>query len=100
MGQSLSLNLDKAGAELILLEDLKKWRRRGLDVLQARVPALREEPKALALLGQTLKTMRWGAKPGGGCIRTGVQIPGPTWGALGKLLKRAFQPAEEGEKER
>jgi hypothetical protein len=83
-----------------LLEDLEKWRRRGLDVLRARVPALREEPEALALLGRTLKTMRWGANPGGGCVRTGVQIPGPTWDALGKLLKRASQPAEEGGKER
>jgi hypothetical protein len=97
---SLSLNVDKAGVELILLEDLERWRPQGLDVLRARVPALREEPEALALLGQTLKTMRWGANPGGACVRTGVQIPGPTWGALGKLLKRASQPAEGGRKER
>jgi hypothetical protein len=97
---SLSLNVEKAGAELILLEDLERWRRKGLDVLRARVPALREEPEALALLGQTLKTMRWGANPGGACVRTWVQIPGPTWVALGKMLKRASQAAEEGRKGR
>jgi hypothetical protein len=93
---SLRLNLEKPGAELILSEDLEKWRRRGVDVLQARFPALREEPEALALLGQTLKTMRWGANPGGGCVRTELQIPGPTLGALGKLLKLASQPDERG----
>jgi len=86
---SLSLNLEKAGAEVILLEDLEKWRREGLDVLQAKVPSLCKEPEALALLGQTLKTMRWRASPGSGCVRTDVQVPGPTWRALGTLLKRA-----------
>jgi hypothetical protein len=86
---SLSLNLDKAGAELILLEDLEKWRREGLDVLQARFPAVREEPEALALLEQALRTVRWRANPGSGCVRTSVQLPGPTWRALGALVKRA-----------
>src|SRR5207244_3571563 len=68
----LSLNLDKAGDELILCEDLEKWRRQGLDVLQARFPGMRKEPAALALVGHTLKVMRWGANPGSGCVRTGV----------------------------
>jgi hypothetical protein len=97
---SLSLNLDKAGAELILLEDLEKWRRRVPDDLQARFPALREEPEALALLGQTLKTMPWGANPGSRCVGTGVRITGPTGRALAALLNRTSQPREEGEKER
>ena len=91
---SLRLNLDKAGEELMLLEDLDKWRREGLDVLQVRYPAIRKEPVALALLGHSLKTMRWGANPGSGCVRTQVRIPGPTWRALGKLLKQAAQPDE------
>jgi hypothetical protein len=93
---SLSLNLDKAGAELIMLEDLEKWRVQGLDVLRAKFPGVREEPEALALLGQTLKTMRWGANPGSKCVRTGVQIPGPTVRAVGKLVERMCRPHEDG----
>src|SRR5262249_53148588 len=57
---SLSLNVDKAGAELLLLEDLERWRAQGPDVLKARFPAVTKESAELALLGQTLKTMRWG----------------------------------------
>jgi serine/threonine-protein kinase len=92
---SLRLNLEKAGAELILSQDLEKWRRQGFGVLQARVPFLCEEPEVLALLGQTLKTMRWGAKPGSGCVRTRVQIPGPIVRALGKAMERASRPHKE-----
>jgi len=88
----LSLNVEKAGAELILLEDLERWRLQGLDVLQAKFPTLRKEPEALALLGQALQTMRWGANPGSGCVRTSVRINGPTEKALRDLLKRQSQP--------
>jgi hypothetical protein len=93
---SLSLNLEKAGAELILLDDLEKWRLQGLDVLQARFPGVREEPEALALLGPTLKTMRWGATPGSECVQIWVQIPDPTVRALGKLAERMSRPYEDG----
>src|SRR5262249_9794447 len=41
---SLTLNLEVAGAELILQEDLEKWRLRALDTLQARFPGTRQEP--------------------------------------------------------
>jgi hypothetical protein len=97
---SLSLNVEKAGGGADLAGRPRGMASPGARRAASQGPVLREEPEALALLGQTLKTMRWGANPGGGCVRTGVQIPGPTWGALGKLLKRASQPAEEGRKER
>ncbi len=85
----LTLSVDKAGAEQLLLEDLEKWRRQGLDALQTKLPALKNEPEALALVRQTLQTMRWGANPGSRTVRTRVQIPGPTWKALVQLLKVA-----------
>jgi hypothetical protein len=93
---SLSLNLEKVGAELILVEDLEKWGRQGLDVLQAKFPSLRKEPEALALLAQTLKTLRWGANRGSGSVRTRVHISGPIVSAVGKLVERASGPHEEG----
>jgi serine/threonine protein kinase len=89
---SVTLNVERTGADLILLEDLEKWRRQGLDVLQARFPVLRAEPEALALVGHTLKTMRWGAERGS--VRTHVQVPGPTWQALAHLLKLALRQQE------
>ena len=55
-----------------------------------------KEPEALALLGQPLKTMRWGANPCSGRVRTWVQIPGPTVRALGKLVERMSRPHEDG----
>jgi len=85
----LSLNVDNAGAELILREDLEKWRLQGLDVLKAMFPGIRKEPAALAVVGKTLKTMRWGANPGSLCVRTRVQVPEATWKALRDLLKRS-----------
>jgi hypothetical protein len=101
---SLRLNPETAGEELILQQDLEKWCRRGLDDLQYRwFPTLRQEPQALALLGQTLRIVRWEAKflrwegnPGSWCVQTRVPIPGPTWKALGTLLLRASQPPEPG----
>jgi hypothetical protein len=97
---SLNLNVEKPGAELILMEDLEKWRLQALDVLQARFPELREEPEAMALLRQTLKTnMRWGANPGSGRVGTWVQISGPTLRALGQLIERASQAHEAGQED-
>jgi len=96
---SLSLNLDRPGGELILLEDLEKWRRKGLDVLQARFPAVAKEPQALALLGQTLKAMRWQANPGSGCVRTQVHVSGPAGRALLTLVKQVYQLPEDGQQE-
>jgi hypothetical protein len=86
---SLTLNLDKAGTDRILQEDLETWRRQALGVLQARYPALRQEPRALALVGQTLTGMRWRAE-GGASVRTDVRISGPTSKALLALVKRAW----------
>ncbi len=86
---SLSLNLEKAGAEQMLLEDLETWRRKGIDTLQARFPEMRKEPAALQLLGQTLKTMQWKATAVSGSVGTQVRISGATGKAMAKLLKRA-----------
>jgi serine/threonine-protein kinase len=87
---SLILNVDKAGADRILRDDLEKWRGRALAVLQARFPALRQEPEALALLEKTLQTVRWVDGGRGGPVRARVQINQPTWRALEDLVKRAF----------
>jgi serine/threonine-protein kinase len=95
---SLTLNMEKAGAELLLRDDLEKWRQQGLQVLKARFPRLKVKPGALRLLGHTLQTMRWGTNPGSRSVRTYVQINGPTWRALGDLVKLASQPPDEGKK--
>jgi hypothetical protein len=84
---SVTFSVDKAGEDLMLKEDLDKWGRQGLDVLKARFPALRNEAGSLALVGQTLKTMRWQADRGN--VRTDVRFGDRTWKALGELVKRA-----------
>ena len=95
---SVVLNTEKAGAELLLRDDLEKWRQQGLQVLKARFPRLKAKPGALRLLGHTLQTMRWRANPGSRSVRTYVQINGSTWKALGDLVKLASQPPDEGKK--
>ncbi len=96
---SLTLNLDKPGAERALAEDLEKARRQMFDALQARLPAVRGEPEALARVRQALKA-RWEVNAGGGSVRGRVQLSGSTWRALGKLVKRASRQApEEGHAE-
>ena len=96
VGVSLRLNMDKAGAELLLQEDLEKWRRDGLGELQARFPDTRKEPEAIALLAQVLNAnMRWGANPGSEEVTTSFQIPGPSWKALGALVKRLVRTPQE-----
>jgi serine/threonine-protein kinase len=91
---SLTLNVEKKGAELLLQEDLEQWRRTATNALQDRFLALRKEPEAVALVGQALKTARWGANPGG-CVRIHLELPGPTFKALGTLLKRLSLAADK-----
>jgi serine/threonine-protein kinase len=83
---SLTLSVNKAGEDLLLQKDLEQWRLRGLDTLQARFPALGQDPASLALVGQTLRNMRWAA--GRASVRTRVKVSDRTWHALGELLKR------------
>jgi hypothetical protein len=93
---NLRLDVEKSGGELLLSEDLEKWRRNGLEALKVRFPSIRKEPEALALLDQTLKgRVRWGASIGSGNVRTHVQIPGATWKALGTLVQRVARDQEE-----
>jgi hypothetical protein len=94
---SLTFYVDRAGAELLLQEELERWRRDGLDALQTRFPKLRDEPEALALVGQTLKVMRWGANTGNGSVSTRVQISGPTIAALGRLVGRVSRELQKGQ---
>jgi hypothetical protein len=61
---------------------------------------VREEPGALALVDHTLKSLRWGANPGSGCVSIGVRIPGPTWRALWTLVGRVASPGAAGEEQR
>jgi hypothetical protein len=86
---SLRLNVDKAGAERTLADELEKWRRQGPHAWLARFPEMCLGLEAPALLGQPLRDMRWEADPRGGYVRTRVRIPGPTWRALGTLVKGA-----------
>ena len=86
---SLTLNLDKPGTNLILREELDKWRRQGIDSLQAKWPAVRKEQQPLASLRQTLQTMRWTADRG--CVRTQVHVSAATWKALCAVMRRASE---------
>ncbi len=87
IGLSLSLQVEKAGSEQRLRDDLETWCRRGLTDDQAKKLGLGEQPEAVKLLGQTLKTMRWEANPAKGCVQTSVSITPSTWGALKALAK-------------
>jgi hypothetical protein len=84
---SLTLSLDRAGEDLVLKEDLEKWRRRALDDWKARFPPLKTEAGPLALVGLTLNTLRWGVSSGS--VKAHVLISDPTWKALSELLNRA-----------
>jgi hypothetical protein len=91
---NMSLYAEEAGKEGILAEDLEKWCRKQPDDLQTKVPALREEPEALEVLGRTLTTVRWVAY--NDCVRARVHLPVPTLFALGKLLALASQAGGDG----
>ena len=93
---SLILNVQEPGEERILAEDLDKWRREGLDVLQTMFPSLREEREALASIGKTLTATQWEADPASRCVRTRVQMSAPTLFAIGRLFARASQAGVGG----
>jgi serine/threonine protein kinase len=86
---SLTLSVDKAGEDRVLREDLEKGCRQGQERLQARFPALRNEAGSLALIGQTLKTVRWEADRGN--VRAEVRISDTTLKALAEVWMRVAQ---------
>lgn len=90
---SVTLNVQKAGEESLLLEDLDAWERQAVKKLQAWFPAMGEDRGALARLGEAVKNMHWSADAG--CVRGTMHLTGSTWRSLGKLLKRASLPAQE-----
>jgi hypothetical protein len=95
---SLRLNMERPGSERTLSEDTEKWRRQALDALQAKYPSLRKEPKAMALLGNTMRSRnRWRMTSGGGsgALRISLEIPRDSWRALGQVVKRLAQSMEE-----
>jgi hypothetical protein len=94
---ALSLNVDKAGGELLLRDDLDKWRQQGPEVLKVSFPAMQKEA---VFLGQILKTMRWQADSGNKCVRTYVQIPASTWNTLGDILKQFSKSHDQERKKR
>jgi serine/threonine protein kinase len=100
---SLRLNTEKPGTERILSEDVEKCRRQALDMLQARYPVLRQEPKAIGLIGNTLRSrVRWRVgiatgNAGGGNVRINLEIPRDSWRALGQIVKRLAQSMEKDE---
>jgi hypothetical protein len=81
---SLRINVDKAGAEQKLRQDLDNWRRRALNDWLALRPALRTGPKALNQLATTLNSVRFKIDRGG--VRADVTVPDPTWGLLAELM--------------
>ena len=91
VGLSLTLNLDKAGMSGALRTDIETWRRRALNDWQAKFPALRKEPQALAQLKQALNTMSCVPNDSGG-VRIQARLSASTWKAVCTLLKRAFPP--------
>jgi hypothetical protein len=92
---SVRLNVDKAGAELLLKDDLEKWRRQGLDELQTRFHVLKKEAEAIALLTQVLDgNLRFAANSQSGEVTASVRFSGPAWKALGTLAKRMARPGE------
>ncbi len=95
---SLTLNLARPGREQILVAELEKLRRHGIDVLQGLFPALLREPQALASVRQYLTTLRWQANLKNGSVRTTLRIPRQTRKALGTLLKRVAGLGAEGQK--
>jgi hypothetical protein len=84
---SLTLNVEKAGTERSLRDDLVQSRPQAYDVLSALFPTLRHDREAAALLKPTLNNLRW--ETSGGNVRTKVRITSSTWKALRDLLKRA-----------
>jgi hypothetical protein len=92
----LTLNVEKAGADRLLRDDLEKWRPRALNTLQTWFPILKSDRQGSALLGQILNSMRWNAD--NGSVRTQVRISGPTWKALGEALARVSKTYAEGRK--
>jgi hypothetical protein len=100
---SLRLNTEKPGTERILSEDVEKCRRQALDMLQTRYPVLRQEPKAMGLIGNTLRSrVRWRVgiatgNAGGGNVRISLEIPRDSWRALGQVVKRLAQSMEKDE---
>jgi hypothetical protein len=83
---SLTLSVDRPSEALLLRDDLEKWRTQALDEWRERYPAIKGEPGALALVGQALKSMHWGAS--GGSVSTNVQMSYQTLQALADLLRR------------
>ena len=78
----LTLNVEKAGADQRLRDDLEKWRPQALRDLQTWFPALKRDRQVSALLGQILNGMRW--KANGHSVQTQVRIPAQVWKALSK----------------
>jgi hypothetical protein len=95
---SLTLNLDKAGTDRILREDLDKWRPHALNDLQARFPLLKNEPQGSALLGQILNNLHW--QSNGGSVQTQIQISAPTLKGLGEALTRLSRSYADMQKQR
>jgi hypothetical protein len=88
---SLTLSVDRAGDDRVLQEDLDKWRQQALDELTERFPALKTEAGSLALVRQTLNTMRWSVSRGSleTSVQIRLQISDPTWRAIVELWKHA-----------
>jgi hypothetical protein len=83
---SLTLNLDKAGTDAMLRDDLEQWRLGALNELQVRFPLLKKDRQGSTLLGQILNSMRW--KTGGGKVQTEIKLTGPTSKDLSNALTR------------
>ncbi len=85
-GFLLSLNPHVDGANVnLLLQDLEKWRRQGIDSLERKYPRLRKKSDALAQVRQALQSMRWSVH-GQGNIRYDMHVSRSTLEALCELF--------------
>jgi hypothetical protein len=94
----LTLNVDLAKEDVILRDDLERWRGQALDALRRKHPALEREPAAMALLLQILHRMRWHAD--GGSVRTQLHLRGSDWKVLVEAVTRVSQVNGEEWKQR
>jgi hypothetical protein len=83
---TLTLNVDKAGADQTLRDDLLRARLEWFDLVRLQFPAVRKDSQPFAALRQTLNNLNWEAD--GGSVRTRVRISGSTLKALQDLLKQ------------
>jgi hypothetical protein len=90
----LSLNLDRAGDEVKLCQDLDKWRLRSWHGPLTKLSARKRSLWALEPIEETLNAVQWGSREGGRCVRTKVEIRGPVYRRILTSLRALSRAVE------